>query len=82
MTMTDKMNICTLSNLAELLLHSRLNFEESERLYTQGLAMTSGVNDVSEISVKFLTIKTIEVALGSLKLSRGNTEEGLEYMYK
>jgi len=70
MSLTEKVNICTLSNLAELLLHSRLNFEEAEKLYRLGLQMSAGAND------------TIEVALGSLMLAQGRIEEGLAYMYK
>lgn len=46
MALTEKPNVCTLSNLAELLLHSCSNFEESEKLYRTGLSLSSGVNDV------------------------------------
>jgi len=70
LSMIDKMNICTLSNLAELLLHSRLNFAEAEKLYRQGLALADGSND------------TIEVALGALTLASNQIESGLAYMYK
>jgi len=70
LSMVDKVNICTLSNLAELLLHSRLNFTEAEKLYKQGLQIADGAND------------TIEVALGALQLAKNQIEEGLTYMYK
>jgi len=69
LTMQEKVNICTLSNLAELLLHARQNFAEAEKLYRQGLQLADGYND------------TIEVALGSLMLASNQIETGLEYMF-
>jgi hypothetical protein len=81
--MADKVNICTLSNLAELLMHSRLNFEEAERLYKKGLVLAGGYNDVSGLHSWFLILlQTIEVALGSLMLAQNKIEEGLNYLYK
>ena len=43
---TQYKSIFTLSNLAELLLHSRRNFKEAEELYKRGLTITAGANDV------------------------------------
>jgi hypothetical protein len=47
--MTDKANYITLSNLGELMLHSRMNFEEAERLYKQSLFLAGGYYGVSRL---------------------------------
>jgi len=52
-------NVYSLSNLAELLLHSRRNFEEAEKLYMNGLNLASSARE------------TIEVALAGLRLAQG-----------
>jgi len=65
---TQYKSIFTLSNLAELLLHSRRNFKEAEELYKRGLTITAGAND------------TIQVAMAGLKLAQNDLEEGLPQM--
>eukprot|EP01116_Phalansterium_solitarium_P008926 TRINITY_DN22898_c0_g1_i1.p1 TRINITY_DN22898_c0_g1~~TRINITY_DN22898_c0_g1_i1.p1 ORF type:complete len:619 (+),score=181.33 TRINITY_DN22898_c0_g1_i1:71-1927(+) len=57
--------ICTLSNLAELVLHWRLDFDTAEQLYAEGLELSGGANE------------TIQMALAGLTLARGNLAEGL-----
>eukprot|EP01102_Stenamoeba_stenopodia_P000489 TRINITY_DN10466_c0_g1_i1.p1 TRINITY_DN10466_c0_g1~~TRINITY_DN10466_c0_g1_i1.p1 ORF type:complete len:521 (+),score=85.98 TRINITY_DN10466_c0_g1_i1:336-1898(+) len=63
--MTPKPNLYTLSNLAELLLHSAGKVKEAESLYRQALQRAGGHNE------------TVEAALVALQLVKGEREEGL-----
>ncbi|PRP85015.1 hypothetical protein PROFUN_07303 [Planoprotostelium fungivorum] len=68
MKMVSHANVYTISNLAELLVHSRFNFEEAETLYRRALEAHGGCHE------------TIEVALAGLLLAKGNQQEGLHYL--
>lgn len=64
----NRPNVYTISNLAELLVHSRNQFEEAEKLYQGALSVHGGCHE------------TIEVALAGLLLAKGQTENGISYL--
>jgi len=49
-------NVYTLSNLAELLVHSRGSFEEAEQLYRKGISIISGARETIEIALAALAL--------------------------
>jgi len=55
-----------LSNLSELLVHSRFAFEEAEKLYMEGLEAAGGYHE------------TIQVALAGLWLAKGERDKGMQ----
>lgn len=69
-SMSEQPNVCTLCNLAELLVHSRFEFREAENLYQQGLELSCYANE------------TIEVALAGLHLAQNKRDEGLVELKK
>jgi len=68
LAITKKPNIYTLSNLAELMTHSRFKFDEAEQLYRQALEINGGHHETAEMALAGLLLAQNRIAEGMSQL--------------